>query len=204
MADESRQASAGVPVVEGGGRLRVAGAQGDAMRAAVYFIRGADMVKIGKTTADSLRQRLSMLQTGSPVKLTVIRLIDGGMQAEAWLHRRFAGLRAHGEWFKYSDEMLSVHVPAELVAADNGRLSARDAEWRRAEALWWNGVLNNEAGISGAEYLEREYQKWVQSAEGQNFLRRMPRKHPVGRPRRSDAAQAPAVVGRTKARRAGR
>jgi hypothetical protein len=83
----------------------------------VYFICAADgsnddgvgSVKIG-TTIDVPR-RLGQLQSVYRMKLKVLRIVPGGYAIEAWLHRRFSSLRTHGEWFKFSQEMLTIEPP---------------------------------------------------------------------------------------------
>lgn len=74
----------------------------------VYFIRaGAEgLVKIGHAHDPEKRRR--DLQTGSAEPLKIIRVIEGGHKIEAWLQQHFAALRQRGEWFTYSDEMLSI------------------------------------------------------------------------------------------------
>lgn len=67
---------------------------------AIYFIAGADMVKIGFST--NLDQRLESLQSGSPVKLVVEAFIQGSLMQEQILHGVFGEFRRHGEWFERS------------------------------------------------------------------------------------------------------
>ncbi len=75
-------------------------------RGVVYFVRaGADgLIKIGKTK--DLASRLRGLQRMSGVALHLLATLDGGMAKEAEMHRRFAHLRAHGEWFRPGPELL--------------------------------------------------------------------------------------------------
>jgi|GEM_PF-2445693 len=73
----------------------------------VYFIQsGGDggPVKIG-VAVDPLR-RLAMLQKGSANDLRLLAIISGDAVAEAELHTRFAHLRARGEWFSFSGELV--------------------------------------------------------------------------------------------------
>lgn len=75
---------------------------------AVYFIRdeSTGAVKIGY--ARDVERRRRSLQTGLPGKITTLRVLDGDLATESWLHVRFAHLHLRGEWFRYSDEMLSI------------------------------------------------------------------------------------------------
>lgn len=58
---------------------------------------GSNTVKIGRTT--NLAKRVADIQRMSPVPLTALWATPGGSELEAQLHRRFAELRSHGEWF---------------------------------------------------------------------------------------------------------
>ena len=79
----------------------------------VYFILGigTELVKIGYTA--QLRQRLTDLQVGSPVKLVPITTIDGDMPIEKAIHKLLEKHRSHGEWFHMTDEVLDVIETAE-------------------------------------------------------------------------------------------
>ena len=72
----------------------------------VYFIQsfGQGLIKIG--SSDDPRNRLSVLQCGSPVALHLVGVIDGGEARERELHRRFAEERRHGEWFEASKRLV--------------------------------------------------------------------------------------------------
>jgi hypothetical protein len=65
----------------------------------VYFIRSeAGFIKVGK--AVDVESRLAELQGGSPHTLTVLAVEPGGRALESALHKKFAGLRVGGEWFR--------------------------------------------------------------------------------------------------------
>jgi hypothetical protein len=74
----------------------------------IYFIQREDdprsPVKIGFTARDP-SIRLSSLQTGSPDRLKIIHTIQGSVNGERELHRKFAKNRTSGEWFSWSDEI---------------------------------------------------------------------------------------------------
>ena len=68
----------------------------------VYLVKAEDInqYKIGQSKAPNIR--LKALQKQSPIKLTLIHLIqcaDVG-KAEANLHKRFADYKVSGEWFE--------------------------------------------------------------------------------------------------------
>src|SRR5438876_654439 len=69
----------------------------------VYFVRGGDAVKIGRT--GNLAARLKALATASAVPLELLAAVPGGRPEEARLHRRWRHLRLRGEWFR-ADEAL--------------------------------------------------------------------------------------------------
>lgn len=73
----------------------------------VYFIKGADVVKIG--VALCVRDRLRVLQVGSPVPLTPLGFIRCDFRKsfakERELHALFAALRKHNEWFSDSPDL---------------------------------------------------------------------------------------------------
>lgn len=63
----------------------------------VYAVEGAGLVKIGRSVAPSFR--MTMLQSGSPVKLKLRGWVTGDHRLERELHDRFSAYRRHGEWF---------------------------------------------------------------------------------------------------------
>lgn len=72
----------------------------------VYFITDGEYVKIGISI--EVRGRLSGLQTANARPLLVAGVIPyGGQDFEAALHKKFAHLRAKGEWFKIAPELKS-------------------------------------------------------------------------------------------------
>lgn len=80
----------------------------------VYFIQAdvVGLVKIGCTV--SPYKRFNELKNASPVRLRLLKLLrvhGKSRDVEAEFHRRFAHLRAHGEWFRPAPEL------AELIGA---------------------------------------------------------------------------------------
>jgi len=77
-------------------------------KAGVYIIGdGSGFVKIGR--ARNITARLATLQGGNPRELKVVRFLPGaGFAEEHWLHVRFAVLRHRGEWFQFTEEMMTV------------------------------------------------------------------------------------------------
>jgi hypothetical protein len=71
----------------------------------VYFVRGGDAVKIGRT--GNLAARLKALATASAVPLEVLAALPGGRDLEVQLHRRWQHLRLKGEWFRATPDLLA-------------------------------------------------------------------------------------------------
>lgn len=66
-------------------------------------------VKIG--TSKDVPKRMRAIQASHSAPLRLIRTLDGGIDVEAWLHKRFADLRKSGEWFAFDPDMLTVAPP---------------------------------------------------------------------------------------------
>lgn len=71
----------------------------------VYFLRAGDFIKIGKATGTP-DSRISQLKTGCPFPIEVAATMIGGYDVERSLHKRFAAIRAHGEWFHAASDLL--------------------------------------------------------------------------------------------------
>jgi T5orf172 domain len=70
----------------------------------VYFIKSADLIKIGYT--GDLTERVRTLQVNNPTIVEVLKTIPGGYQEERQLHKQFAHLNKTGEWFYAAQELL--------------------------------------------------------------------------------------------------
>ena len=65
----------------------------------IYFVRaGNEGIKIGRTLLDP-SCRMAAMQTGCPIKLTLIGMVEGSKQREKELHRQFKRFKVRGEWF---------------------------------------------------------------------------------------------------------
>lgn len=71
-----------------------------------YFIQGeiTQRIKIGKTST-AVRERIRLLQTGSPDILKFLGVCIGIKRSESVLHREFSQYRLHGEWFSPEPEI---------------------------------------------------------------------------------------------------
>lgn len=72
----------------------------------IYFIHasGTEFLKIG-VTGDSVRNRLSSLQTGCPHELCVVATMRICDDAERIIFDFFSGNRVRGEWFRLDPDM---------------------------------------------------------------------------------------------------
>ena len=70
----------------------------------IYFIKAENgLVKIGKSNKPL--KRLGSLQTGSPIKLKIVKTVFGGIYLESLIHCYFSECRKHGEWFRPDYEL---------------------------------------------------------------------------------------------------
>jgi hypothetical protein len=79
----------------------------------VYLIRCAGRIKIGYAT--DLPQRLRVLLTACPYPASVIAAVAGDRELELFLHRCFAPLRRHGEWFEEAGDLRTLTAMLEAV-----------------------------------------------------------------------------------------
>jgi len=79
----------------------------------LYVIGSGSYVKIG--VARDVNKRLSMLQTSSPGRLTVLRFweCDDAEILERRLHKRYSKFKATGEWFALPEQTLKKQIATE-------------------------------------------------------------------------------------------
>lgn len=97
----------------------------------VYIVQAGGQngpVKIGYAADESVTSRMRSLQTGSAEILTLLRLIPGMAATEAWLHNKFKDNRLRGEWFEFSEDILSVEVPLDIQAASGPKSTKEKAK----------------------------------------------------------------------------
>jgi len=72
----------------------------------VYFLQsGQDgPIKIGYTT--DIQKRIKALQTAHPFPLKLLLVINGNVDDESKLHKKFNSLRLCGEWFSPDEKLL--------------------------------------------------------------------------------------------------
>jgi hypothetical protein len=76
----------------------------------VYFVQCDERgpIKIGHTRRDKLKQRMSVLQVGSPFPLILRRTFPGTRGLERKLHRLYRPLKMSGEWFWAAPDLAEV------------------------------------------------------------------------------------------------
>ncbi len=74
----------------------------------VYFIQAGEggPIKIGH--GKNPRKRLTMLQSGNPMTLTLLAELPGGKEEEQEMHTRLREYRVRGEWFTPAAEVLAL------------------------------------------------------------------------------------------------
>ena len=107
----------------------------------VYFLQSLAppfRIKIGKT--HNLRQRIMLLQWGSPVPLAVVGAHIWPLNTESILHKCFKRLRSHGEWFYPGDNLVAFiealggeFVPSEHYAVLDFIASFSDEEFDKQQ-----------------------------------------------------------------------
>ncbi|MBW2003075.1 MAG: GIY-YIG nuclease family protein [Deltaproteobacteria bacterium] len=72
----------------------------------IYFIRSGKKgaIKIGYSK-NNIKDRMGELQVGSPELLTLIGVMEGNINKEKELHRKFKKYLIRGEWFRPSAEI---------------------------------------------------------------------------------------------------
>lgn len=82
----------------------------------VYFVQGeiTKRIKIGYTKRDE-KIRLDEMQTGSPDRLRLIKVIGGAVDLEKAIHKKFAHIRVLNEWFEPTKELIEF-----ITYLDNG------------------------------------------------------------------------------------
>lgn len=92
----------------------------------VYFLRHADLIKIGYSS--DLTTRMRSLLTAVPGKAEFLGYLPGDRDLESHLHSVFHESRFSGEWFAVSDRLLAIIETLaikELPAVDVPRVKLR-------------------------------------------------------------------------------
>ena len=84
----------------------------------VYVIGNKEMkvCKIG--FSNNVFKRITAIQTGCPFKLEIFCIVEGSVQTEKKLHKKYDHLRLNGEWFKYEGLLKNSIENTESVIKD--------------------------------------------------------------------------------------
>lgn len=97
----------------------------------IYFIKAGKYLKIG--ISEDPEKRLSQLQTGSPLELSLIDKVKVRSESEAKaiesaMHIHFRGKRIKGEWFKGVTSSKATRICREIVS--DGKERKRRSAYR--------------------------------------------------------------------------
>jgi hypothetical protein len=113
--------------------------------AVVYVLGtpGSNTVKIGRTT--NLAKRLGDIQRMSPVPLSVLWQCPGASELETRLHRHFAHLRSHGEWFTFdsTDPVPLIQAAAQQLATRRTAPTVRREKLDEEALQKWYAALDD-------------------------------------------------------------
>lgn len=114
----------------------------------VYFISARDRprfpIKIGRSTSQSILRRMDSLQTSVPYDLEFMFVAHADGSTETRIHRAFAELRLHGEWFRRA--RLLTDFIEDLQSDDPNWRSLLHVRWK-----WRDGVDIGESGFPVAD-----------------------------------------------------
>lgn len=122
----------------------------------IYFVRSGDdgPIKIGHTST-GVGRRVSTLQTGNPLKMTLLAVEPGTRTRERELHDMFADAEMPGEWFKPTKALLMYiaalpPIPEDDLAIINGspRRLAKRMTPSEARDVWRDNKLTTTQALS--------------------------------------------------------
>lgn len=72
-------------------------------KSVVYILRSGDYIKIGFSR--NFESRLASIRSVSAHEIVIVAVMPGRKRVEFELHRRFAHLRHHHEWFRHEGDL---------------------------------------------------------------------------------------------------
>ena len=124
----------------------------------VYFIQGQTtrLIKIGHTRGNT-EHRITSMQTGSPDKLKILKVVEAEKGFEKTLHKKFASIRCHGEWFYPSRGLMAFIDGLDGIKIVRNRRKTKERRINDALKLWEQGFskgeIESELGAGLAKYL---------------------------------------------------
>jgi len=116
----------------------------------IYFIRAEETpyIKIGYT--EDLYRRMIKMQADCPVKLLVLKTIEGDKNYEKDIHKKFAAFHYRGEWFKLNEKLIEDLT----IPRDNEEL------WVKLESIVSKGIYpSSKVLFENFSRLEKKYLK---------------------------------------------
>tara|TARA_R100001082_G_scaffold110819_1_gene91911 strand:- start:174 stop:947 length:774 start_codon:yes stop_codon:yes gene_type:complete len=113
----------------------------------VYLIKGVDnYYKIGfSKSKETFKNRIKSLQTGCPVEIKIIKQIDGTLDDEANLHKKYSYFKEKGEWFEFNDFILKqiCHFMEKLENLNNTKfITIKEFDYRIEDKLEYRYTKN--------------------------------------------------------------
>lgn len=112
----------------------------------VYFIEEAESGNIKIGVAKTIEKRIKQLQTGNPRTLTAIAFITckskpDAHACETFLHKKFASVRLHGEWFNIGRyHIVKLHKRGNYCPADVMETSLTLSFTWNSLIAWFRGL----------------------------------------------------------------
>lgn len=116
----------------------------------IYFIKAEETpyIKIGYT--EDVYRRMVKMQADCPLKLIVLKTVEGDRKYEKLLHKKFAAFHYRGEWFKMTEDQIE----------DLTVLKDNEEVWGKLEEIISKGVFPSREILSNHfTKLERTYIK---------------------------------------------
>jgi hypothetical protein len=115
----------------------------------IYFVQlvGIEAVKIGKTSGESINQRINQLSVSAPLGIEVLGFFEtnNSIEKERQLHHRFAAHRLKGEWFKITKEHVQMVLQDENVTHDDFLLKVKAWLESGGQKKVIEKIINNES-----------------------------------------------------------
>ena len=114
----------------------------------IYFIKEEETpyIKIGYT--QDIYRRMIKIQADCPVKLTILKTVEGDKAYEKELNRKFAAFHYRGEWFKMNEKAIQDLT----IVKDNEEV------WEKLETIISKGIFpTNKVLTENFSRLEKKY-----------------------------------------------
>ena len=139
----------------------------------VYFIQGQStrLVKIG-ITRGNVYDRFARIQSHSPDKLKLLKVVKGDSKYEKGLHKQFASVHSHNEWFYPSRGLMTLINSLDGVKTKKARKNKSNKQENAYIAL--RKRRKERAHIAREMYMDGTHKREIAEKLGvsQNTIRR--------------------------------